>query len=171
MYEFQTLLTMLRRELDNQEALLEVLVRERAAIVKLNQEEIEKISGEKQALLNTAHDTQTKCIELMRQLAAVKDATPAKMTEIVGKCPVASLRKQLTLTCTELKKTTETVKDLHSNNSLLIRQALGLIASTVSILASGPEENVPVYGGRGRMNQAGNRVSSAARARSLSQEA
>ena len=48
---FQQLLRLLEKEISLQEKLLELLVKERAAIVKLNQEQVEAIALEKAQLL------------------------------------------------------------------------------------------------------------------------
>jgi flagellar biosynthesis/type III secretory pathway chaperone len=150
MREFQQLLSFLQTELAYQEKLLALLAKERAAIVTLNQEEIELVASDKEELLKKAAEAEKKRSKLILDIAGPEQ--PLKLAEVVTRCPARQLKRDLEKLGEELKKTVSSVRDLSSHNSILIKQSLGLISSTLSIMSASPKAALPTYGSSGTLN-------------------
>ncbi|MCB0323362.1 MAG: flagellar protein FlgN [Bdellovibrionales bacterium] len=151
MADYRKLLRLLQKELSYQDALLSLLVKERTAIVKLNQEEIDKLGAEKEKLLVQSIEVEQQRQTVLKGLQDEDLAEKKKFTEIVATCSEPALRQELNMIGKSLKSTVESVKKLNDENGLLIKQCLGLIASTVSILSAQPESDLPTYGASGKL--------------------
>ena len=147
--DYRQLLQLLQRELKQQEKILEVLARERTAVVKLNQEALEKVSQEKSSLLDEARELEKKRTTVIEELSG--SSKPVKLADLLNDCNSQDLKKSLEKVGQDLKKTTLTVKELHENNTVLIRQAMGIVSTTVAILRSAPDTGLPTYGGSGKL--------------------
>jgi len=157
MSDFHKLLRILEKELSYQEKLLKLLTHERAAIVKLNIEEIEKIRDEKEGLVDALVSVEKNRTDVFENLAktyledeADKPKSPA-LSELVDFCPERDIKNRLGSLRTSLKDTAEVVKSLNDTNSELIKQTLGFIASTIAIMRSVPGSDLPTYGPKGHL--------------------
>lgn len=143
------LLTILKKELSYQEEILELLARERTAIVRLNQEELDKLTVAKQALLDKAKDVEEERRMLLMDILGSTEG--AKFSEVMKSCPALDVRDNLEIVGAELKSTAQSVHDLNNTNAELLKQALGLVASTLAIFRSAPGTDLPTYEAKGKL--------------------
>lgn len=158
--DFKKLYALLSKELEQQQNLLEILVRERASVVRMNPEELNKINLEKEKLLNEVRDIEERRNEVICALAGTP--RPVKLSEVLTRCPSGSLTKELSALGSELRQTAVSVKDFHEHNAILLRQAMGLVASTVSILRGNTGSDLPTYSASGAIRNNANAASSRA---------
>lgn len=145
LHDFSKLLAVLNNELLKQEDLLNVLWRERAAILHVKHSEIEKVACEKEKLLSELDElVKTRNDVSMRLVNKLKDDTEANKTEegikldtLITKCNQSSIQYQLIECRKEIRRTATTIGELNDFNGKLIRKTLGLITSTVAILSGG----------------------------------
>lgn len=144
---FKNLIRVFERELSFQEQLLGLLTKERVAIVKLNQEELDSISVAKERMLEEGRALEQKRSELLSQLLPGIDEAALNVQQIVNICPPHEGKRELARICDNLKRIASSVRDMNSENSALIRQSLGLIASTIAIMRSGAAAagDLPTY--------------------------
>jgi flagellar biosynthesis/type III secretory pathway chaperone len=192
MSEFKRLLSVLEKELAYHEKLLEVLNSERAAIVTLNPEQIEKLNAQKEEILIEARQCENRRRELIREIGGVSSTThtpsaaeiaaaraqkaPAKpaepvFSEIIRNCTQSEIRRELTKVGADLRATAETVREMNNHNAQLIKQSLGLISSTLSIIRSTPGSELPTYGQRGELRDSVEDPAFSGRSRGLAREA
>jgi flagellar biosynthesis/type III secretory pathway chaperone len=152
MFDFRKLLKVLEKELKCQEQLLELLSQERVAIVKLNQEQIERIREAKENILTEAIDIEQRRKQIFSALAeTAKRTEPLKLADVIELCPPQEGRGQLRHVGETLKKVATSVFELNDQNGELIKQSLGLIASTVAIMRAAPEADLPTYTQKGSL--------------------
>ena len=199
MSEFKRLLLVLEKELSHHESLLELLNRERAAIVTLNPEQLEKLNTEKEKVLGAAKECESRRRELIESIVTAnpelvstghRPASPPPpangarkelnskpvpaepvFSEIVGACRQPEVRSELAKIGSELKATAEVVRDMNTHNALLIKQSLGLISSTLSIIRSTPGSELPTYGQGGVLRDAVDDPAFAGRSRGVTRQA
>ncbi len=155
MSQFPKLLRLLQKELSQQEKLLALLTKERAAIVKLNQEELDRISVEKASLLESAVGLEKQRAEVYGRACdevSSSASSPLKFSELLEFCEERTTKQGLARVGAELKNLVTSVKTLNEGNGTLIKQCMGLIATTVSILTSKPDTDLPTYGASGKLN-------------------
>jgi len=153
MFDFRKLIKLLEKELSYQEKLLELLTRERVAIVKLNQDQLDEIQEAKQGILNEVVDIEQRRQEIFQKIAEqVKREQPLKFADVVELCPANEGRGPLQHIGKNLKKVAENVRELNEENGVLIKQSLGLIATTLAIMRSAPEAELPTYTQSGTLN-------------------
>lgn len=157
MNDFSKLLYLLEKEAACHERFLKLLSEERAAIVKLNQEQIQKINLKKEDVLKGAQAIESERQEVIERLLGVvspdrfsRNEGP-KFRDILEKCPTGDLKRKLETVGQELKKTVIAVKELNHHNAELIRQSLGIISSTISIMQSGTAFDLPTYSQSGTL--------------------
>ncbi|MCB0345852.1 MAG: flagellar protein FlgN [Bdellovibrionales bacterium] len=166
MNNFSRLLHLLTQELNAQEKLLEVLSKERAAIVGLDQSAIEGFSRDKNALLEDASKREAARAEIVSDLAELcGNEEGLKLSDILEQCPSADMRKQLESIGKELKLTAETVREMNVHNADLVRYSLGFISSTLAIMHSPPEEQSKTYGQTGKTSETKKKSASSGRLR------
>lgn len=152
MREFEELLALLHRETTLQEDLLEVLSRERAAIVSLNQQHINDMSVEKEALLAQAQEIGEKRNAVISALhTPANSRVRVKLKDVIEKSPSEYLRRSLERAGAELRITASSVQEMNTKNAELVHQSLGLVLSVLSIFRSAQGEDLPVYGHRGEL--------------------
>lgn len=152
MADYKKLLRLLQKELSFQEEMLGVLTKERAAIVKLNQEEIERLGSEKEKILARAIEVEKERKVVFSEIrGGDEQAAPARFSELVADCPEQPVKQQLERTGQELKQLVESVSRMNQENGTLVKQCLGLIATTISIMCSQPETDLPTYGASGKL--------------------
>lgn len=180
MSEFKRLLVVLEKELSHHEKLLELLNRERAAIVTLNPEQIENLNSQKEEILVAAKECEERRRELLRSLSGAKQTEDAdsktkpaepRFLDVVGGCREPEVRKELAKVGSDLKQTAEVVRDMNNHNAQLIKQSLGLISSTLSIIRSTPGSELPTYGQRGQLRDNGDDPAFSGRSRGVTREA
>lgn len=169
MSQFKQLLKLLQHEFSYQEKLLDLLTKERVAIVKLNQDQLDQLTEKKDELLAEAGSVEKRRREVLEAL--LPEDTEPKLATVVAKCPPSEGRKDLERIGKELKELATQVRDLNDQNGLLIRQSLGLIASTVSIMTSSPESDLPTYSAKGSLSSGGQQDPAFAPRRQLTREA
>ena len=143
--EFHRLLGVLRREEKEQQRLFDLLLKERSAIVRLNQPELDELAAEKSRLLSISRDNENEFRTVVQQLGGEK----AKLSEVVQRCSDKSLKVQLSKLGEEIKLLGEKVREVNDGNGRLLKQALGLVSSTLSIIRSVPGSELPTYNGSG----------------------
>jgi flagellar biosynthesis/type III secretory pathway chaperone len=147
MSEFLKLLSILERETSQQEKLLKLLSVERAAIVKLNQQDIEAINLSKERLLEESRLLESKRKGVIDAIIGVQDKRkePVKFADILSKCTSIELVGKLKTSGEELKKLAISVQEMNNHNAELIKQSLGVISSTISLMKSLPSADLPTY--------------------------
>ncbi len=171
MFDFRKLQKLLEKEISYQEKLLELLTRERVAIVKLNQDQLDEIRVAKEQILNEVIDIEGRRKEIFDSLAqSAKREEPLKFTDVLELCPPAEGRGQLKHTGDNLRKVATEVRDMNTYNSTLIKQSLGLIVSTIAIMRSNPDADLPTYTQTGSLSKPQEDPAFAVK-RSLSREA
>lgn len=154
MSQFPKLLRLLQKELSQQEKLLALLSKERAAIVKLNQEEIDRLATEKAKVLEGAMGLEAQRAEVYASVCGSlqnEKTEPLKFADVVQQCEDRNTKQELTRVGAELKSLVSSVKQINDGNGDLIKQCMGLIATTVSILTSKPDTDLPTYGSSGKL--------------------
>ncbi len=155
MSDYRKLLRILQKELSYQDKILRLLSVERAAIVKLDQERILDIGGQKEKLIGEAvalERERASVLEAMDISGDSKGGTQKKpFLEVIATCDEKAISEELQKTGEELKMSAESVKKLNEQNGDLIKQSLGIIASTISIMRSSPASDLPTYGRKGRL--------------------
>lgn len=150
--DFNRLLQLLELELSKQEVLLELLSKERAAIVRLDGDEISLLTKKKEKLLDDARAIEQKRSSVIKQLEDSKVIAPdSKLEQILECCKSAEVKAKLKKVRTELKAVTESVRDLNIHNATLIKQTLGVISSTMAIFRSATDAELPAYSARGQL--------------------
>lgn len=138
MSDFSQLLGTLNNELEKQESLLKLLVRERSAIVHVNQEEMEVIVPEKEKLLEEIRVlVKIRNESIYRIAERVLNKEVVQLDNIIAKCPQSGLRTQLSKAGQEIRRTAHAIEELNEVNGHLIRKTLGLVSSTFSLLSGG----------------------------------
>ena len=172
MEPFRKLVRTLQKEHANQEKLLEVLAKERAAIVELNQEELDKIGSEKSRLVEDGAQLEGVRRELLERLAGCPVTDERfDFQEVVASCPEQSLKADLSNAGQELKAIAISAKELSAQNAELIKDTLGLIATTISLFHSAPETELPTYGQSGKLSTDSDEPSTSQKGKSLEREA
>lgn len=151
--EFNRLMRLLEQELIHQEKLLDLLGRERAAIVHLRRDQIESLRQRKEEVLSEAKSVGDKRNEVIRSLLGTKQPNdPLKFSSVLERCPTQDLRRKLNNIGDQLKSVASTVRDMNSQNGEMIRQSLGLLASTIAIFRAAPGADLPTYNESGSLN-------------------
>lgn len=150
MKEFKKLSDILLEETRFQEQLLEVLSEERAAIVKMNQEQADKLAVRKASMLERAAAIESKRAAIVSEIVGEQPKTgklpsKPKMSEVIAKCANPSIKMDLQTKNRELKLVAERVQELNKLNADLLHQALGVISSTLAIVRSAPGTELPTY--------------------------
>lgn len=145
MFDYRKLLKLLEKELNYQEKLLELLSKERAAIVKLNQDELDALSGAKQDILNEVMDIEARRKEIFFSIAKESNREGLKFNDVLEMCPPSEGKGQLRHVGENLKRVATSVREMNEQNGQLIKQSLGLIASTLAIMRSAPDTDLPTY--------------------------
>ena len=150
MSQFEKLQKVLLKELKQQEKLLELLTRERAAIAKMNREDVEALTTEKGSILTAAHGLGKDRDVIVAGIGNdVGIENAATFKELIAHCNDSSLKKSLLSVAEELKRTATTVQELNDHNATLIKQTLGIVVSTISIFRSAAGSELPSYGRSG----------------------
>lgn len=171
MFDFRKLLKLLEKELGYQEKLLELLSKERAAIVKLNQDQLDELRVRKEEILHDVQDIEQRRTEIFNQLATSENRKdPLKFSEVLERCPPNEGRGPLKHVGDNLRRVAAQVQEMNQYNGELIKHSLGLIASTVAIMRSAPETDLPTYTPSGELSKAHEDPAFSAR-RQLSREA
>ena len=144
MDDFSSILQLLERELDNQNRLLQLLTEEQVAIVTVNQERIEAINAKKESLLEDARALEQSRTEILSRIYQ-GDKKALKLAKVIENCDSAPTRSRLEQVGKDLKLTVHSVRELNQLNGDLIRQSLGIISSTLSIICSSPSADLPTY--------------------------
>ncbi len=165
--EFKRLVELLDEEIRSQERILELLSKERVSIVELNREQTEQLAEKKLHLVEQAANLEKKRTALLCELTGAAKAP--KVSEVIAKCPAIPVKRELQAKSHELKITATRVRELNLNNAVLLRQALGIVSSTLSIIRSSPGSELPTYGESGSLK--GTADPAFARKRSLVTEA
>ena len=169
MSQFRQLLKLLEREFGYQEKLLDLLTKERVAIVKLNQDQLDQLTEKKDELLREAGSVEQKRQAVL--VALLPDEETPKLSAVVARCPLSEGRHDIERIGRELKELATQVRDLNDQNGLLIRQSLGLIASTVAIMTSAPDTDLPTYSAKGSLSSGSQQDPAFAPRRQLAREA
>lgn len=144
---------LLESELALHGRMLQLLERERVALVEIREDEILSLNKEKESLVEELRDAEQRRRALLDSLRLeLQIEGPPSFSQIVEKCSAKDLRANLQAVGRKLKTSVEKVVQLTEHNAALIRQTLGIVASTLSILKGLPSvEELCVYGGSGSM--------------------
>ena len=151
MQEFKTFLSILETEVEAQRKLLDLLTRERAAVVKMNQEELDRLTAEKEALLAKLQQTETQRKATVSSLSSNPRAQ--RLSDIAARCPARDIRSKLEKTGKLLKDLAMQVRSFGSHNQILLRQALGILSSTISVIRSARGTALPTYEAGGKIRE------------------
>ncbi|MDD2943294.1 MAG: flagellar protein FlgN [bacterium] len=151
MRELKQLVVVLERELRFQEELLSILASERAAIVHLNDEDLKQIAQAKTQLFERAATVGLDRSRLIQDIAGEQGRLP----ECIAVCSDESVRSQLHQMRDKLKQVTLRVLEMNKYNGELLKQSLGMVASTISILKGGATAKPVTYSAKGTQENAG----------------
>ena len=87
---------------------------------------------------------------------SAKEKPQLKLSSLVELCKESSVKVDLSKVGEVLRGTVTSVKKMNDENAVLIKQSLGLIASTLSIIRSAPETDLPTYSVQGRLTKESN---------------
>ncbi|MCC6933919.1 MAG: flagellar protein FlgN [Deltaproteobacteria bacterium] len=146
MVDYNKLMTVLEKELSCQNRLLKTLADERRALISFDREKVEEIAKDKEKIIQEAQQLQIKRLEVLGINNDLPDKETMRLGNVVESCTSPKIKQTLGKMRLELKATADAVKTLNDHNSGLIKQSLGLIASTLSIMRSAPEAELPTYG-------------------------
>ena len=144
----QQMLEILQQELDQQEKILELLAQERAAIAKVNQEMLSQLGVEKSKLIDKAQSLEQSRVALLQ---GHFDGAVPRFEVLLEHCNSEKQRDNLENLGHKLKGIANTVKDFNAQNGQLIRDSLGIIASTIAIMRSSTGSELPTYGNAGKL--------------------
>ena len=148
MKSFRSLLQVLNKEAKLQEKLLTLLVEERSQIVHLHREELEKLAAKKEVVLSDLQELKYDRKQVFQTIIAglnLETKAP-KLSEAVAHCKDVSLQTDLTKRSESLKELALNVQALNQENGVLLKQSLGLISSTISIITARPQTSNTSYG-------------------------
>lgn len=128
----------LKSELQLQNGLLELLTHERSEIVHLKSEELNKIREKKEGVLTKISINKSAREELMAPLPKPENPKDKLTLSKVFSSAPQEIKSTYDSIYGELKKTLEAVQKLNTENSGLLKQSLGLVTSTISILSARP---------------------------------
>ena len=151
MVDYNRLIIILQKELECQKKLLEVISRERAALVAFDAEMVQSLAEEKEGILEYGKSLQEKR-ELALGINSPEERSNLKLEDIINQCSSPQLKNELKHLRQDLKQTTKAVKDLNEHNAQLFKQSLGLISSTLAIFRSKPDTELPTYGVNAKLN-------------------
>ena len=148
MRSYRSLLQTLNKEAKLQDKLLAILVEERTKIVHLQREELEKLSEKKETLLFELSDLKLERNNLFQSIVSGLDLEikSPKLPDILKYCEDAGLRADLGKRGESLKELAIKVSELNKENGVLLKQSLGLISSTISLITAKPVTHNPSYG-------------------------
>ena len=129
--------------------------KERNAIVKLDRELIERINREKESVIRSAMVTESERGELITRLCdnfSIDPKEGLKLKDLIEFCPEKELSDELGEVIDGLKEVAHNVKRFNDHNTYLVKESLGLIVSTLSIMRSDPGDELPTYGYGGKLN-------------------
>lgn len=154
MNEFVQLLNILTSELKAQEDLLRLLARERTAIVRVNQEEIEAVTTAKDRLFEDLQKLVKTRNEAVYRLAdQYLTHETIQLDNLIAKCPQSKTKTELARLREEVKKSALAIEELNQINGQLIRKTLGLVSSTVSLLSGGSAADGETYMSSGNLRK------------------
>ncbi len=161
MSAFNKLMRALEEELLYQDKLLKLLTRERAAIVKLDQVQLQKIADQKADLFEDAREVGARRNAVIGAITGEdKPKGSVKLAEILTKCPSSDTRKKLETIGSALKKAAQSVYEINNENSEMIKRSIGLVVSTIAIFRSAPEADLPAYNESGNLRRSQDSTSS-----------
>ncbi len=146
---FRKLLDNLKVELKLQNKLLELLLSEKNKIVHLQIDDLDQLRVGKEDLYHKLTDTKVNRNEIVVPLveslisqdgSKLEKSEPEKtnLKEVFNGAP-SEVKNAYHSISSELKKTLTAVQKLNTENSGLLRQSLGLVSSTISILTAKPQ--------------------------------
>lgn len=148
MREFRHLLQVLNKEAKLQDKLLVILADERTKIVHLKREELEKLSEKKESILFDLSVLKKERHNLLLTLTELfnLDKTKLKLSEVSKFCEDSHLRAAIDAAAANLRNIVTNVNELNTANGVLLKQSLGLLSSTISIMTAKPQANNTSYG-------------------------
>jgi hypothetical protein len=132
------ILSNLTAELDIQKNILKLLTLERTEIVKLRATELDKLRAEKEVLLLKISNNKDQRDKILSSI----DRSPIEgkawtLKSLFIEAP-QDLLKEYQKVSSELKSTLISIQKMNKDNAGLLRQSLGLVSSTISILTAKP---------------------------------
>lgn len=153
MFDYKKLYKIIEKQLANQEKLLGLLAQEKVALVKLNQDDLDKVNEAKAKVLDDVRDLEEKRIEIFLTISESLELDRAvTFQDVIDNCPATESKGKLQHLCDNLKTLTTHVKEINTNNSELIKSSLGLLASTMSIIRATPDVDLPTYNKGGNLS-------------------
>lgn len=132
------ILSNLTTELDLQKSLLKLLTLERTEIVKLRATELDKLRLNKENLLLFISNNKDSRDNLLSSIEKAEVAGKSWTLKNLFQDSPKDIAKEYEKISTELKATVGSIQKMNKDNSGLLRQSLGLVASTISILTAKP---------------------------------
>ena len=144
---FLQLAEILEKESAHQRELLSLLTQERAAIVQLRQDELNRFQLEKQELIEKGRRLESQRDRLLQLIITdVQARENPKLSDVIANCPNQKIQSRLGNIREELKSLAMTTQDLNLRNSELIKHALGVLGATMSLAYSaGTVDTTPTY--------------------------
>ena len=125
------------------------LTKEQAAIIKLDEAQLQELNSEKEILLHEIVQGGKDCKSFLEKLRMGKEKV-IKLSEVIALCADSALQSELERARLELLAITKEAKSFHANNAELIGYTLGVVSSTISLFHSPPETEIQAYTKRGK---------------------
>ena len=150
------LIKLLEEEAAKQQDLLSLLVKERTAIVKLNQDELDALLLKKETTLSSIESIAQSRNRLLEPLKEQRE--DLRLSQLIPLCPTDVEKIRMTKCLSDLRRLATDVKRMNDENGKLTSQVLGVVSSAISIIASAPDQAAPTYteqGKRPKENESG----------------
>lgn len=170
MVDYNRLIIALKKELECQRRLLDVMSRERDALVSFDADAISKLAEEKKGILEYGKALQDKRLSALGPNLD-EEQKKIKLDDVINRCSSPQLKHELKNIHQELKNIVGEVKHLHDHNGQLFKTSLGFISSTLSIIRSRPETELPTYGVNAKLTAAVQDPAFAPRSKTIIREA
>ena len=132
------LLDNLTSELKTQTNLLKLLSSERNEIVHLRATELDKVREQKEELLSKLSKNKDKRSEILEPIEKTLDPKKPFLLSSLFESAPKDIKSSYEKISTELKAIAISVQKMNKENAGLLRQTLGLVSSTISIITARP---------------------------------
>lgn len=143
MSQHRDLVHVLKLELQLHSDLLSILEEEKAGIVRVDTEAVQKSGQKKEELLLKAKTLEERRSGLM----------DGKLSELIEKCTDDNVAAELSQIRDQLLQVGTKVQEQNNYNGKLIKESLGLVSTTLAIFRSTPPDDLPTYGRSGKVKE------------------
>ena len=147
--DIRKLLHVLDSELKIQDQLLELLMRERAAVARLQQDQLSSLAIDKEQLLDKVRTAEARIKSVISEV--FPNSEGKKLSELIKTLPASTQRTEVSALNSRLRASAEQVREFHNYNAHLIRNAMGIVSGTIGVIYNAATPTPPTYGGNGSL--------------------